>query len=105
MRAAVLHVLASGTSGVEIIAWIVIPLTIFVIGGTFTGVSLLVKGSAYMAKSQAAQEQTAKSNQDIADTLAKYAEKTDGRLNGIDIRVSVLEAAKSPLSHRGQGGG
>jgi hypothetical protein len=86
---------SAGVPTTDIIAWIVVPLVLFVLGAAGTGITLLIKGSAYMARSQVAQENTATTNQEISDQLAKYMERTDTKLNGLDVRVSVLEDARN----------
>jgi hypothetical protein len=95
---------SSGNSGdstsIDIVAWVVVPLIIFVLGASATGITLLVKGSAYMARSQVAQENTATSNQEISDKLDKYINRAEGRFNGLDIRVSLLEARTEGRSSR-----
>jgi hypothetical protein len=75
----------------QIIAWIVIPLAIFVIGGTISGITLMIKGSAYMARSQMAQENTANSNQSIADNLQKYMTANDQRVQQNSTDIAVLK--------------
>jgi hypothetical protein len=75
----------------QIIAWIVLPLAIFVIGGTISGITLMIKGSAYMARSQLAQENTAESNADIAKNLQKYMDKTDATLGQHTTEIAVLK--------------
>lgn len=99
------HNLANSSSSgdstsVDIVAWVVVPLIIFVLGASATGITLLVKGSAYMARSQVAQENTATSNQEISDKLDKYINRSEGRFNGLDIRVSLLEANVSRAEGR-----
>ena len=99
------HNLASSSSSgdsasIDIVAWVVVPLIIFVLGASATGITLLVKGSAYMARSQVAQENTATSNQEISDKLDKYINRSEGRFNGLDIRVSLLEANVSRAEGR-----
>jgi hypothetical protein len=83
---------SSSTSSIDIVAWVVVPLIIFILGASATGITLLIKGSAYMARSQVAQENTATSNQEISDKLDRFISRADGRFNSLDIRMSVLEA-------------
>jgi hypothetical protein len=74
-----------------VIAYIVIPLVIFLMGAAITGITGLVKFVRYMEKSQAAQESTASSNQEINDKLDKYMGKTDTTLIDHTTRIAVLE--------------
>jgi hypothetical protein len=89
-----------GNTPTEFVAWIVVPLIVFILGASATGITLLIKGSAYMARSQVAQEATRDSNQEISEKLGKFMERTDQRINGLDIRLSVVESAR----HNGHGG-
>lgn len=75
----------------EAFAYIGVPLLVFVLGGITAGITLLVKGSAYMARSAAAQESTADSNADISKTLKAYMASNDGRVNDLDRRVFLIE--------------
>jgi hypothetical protein len=54
-------------------------------------VTLLVKGSAYMARSAAAQESTATSNSEINETLKAYMASNDVKVNDLDRRVYLIE--------------
>lgn len=74
-----------------IVAYIVIPLVIFLLGAAITGITGLVKFVRYMEKSQAAQESTASSNNEINDKLDKYMGKTDATLIDHTTRIAVLE--------------
>jgi hypothetical protein len=78
-------------TGAETAAAIGVPLGVFTLSGIAGGIALLVKGSAYMARSALAQESTAKSNNEINETLKTYMRSNDDRVNGIDRRVAVLE--------------
>ena len=78
-------------TGGDTVAAIAIPLGIFIAGGIGGGITLLVKGSAYMARSAVAQESTAKSNNEINETLKAYMGSNDEKVNGIDRRVAILE--------------
>lgn len=73
------------------IAYIGIPLFLFILGGIGTGITLLVKGSTYMARSAAAQESTATSNSEINETLKAYMASNDARVNDLDRRVYLME--------------
>lgn len=75
----------------EAFAYIGVPLIIFILGGIATGVTLLVKGSAYMARSAAAQESTASSNSEISSTLKAYMASNDARVNELDRRMFLVE--------------
>ena len=75
----------------EAFAVIGVPLIIFVLGGIATGIVLLVKGSAYMARSAAAQESTAVSNADINSTLKAYMASNDARVIDLDRRMFLME--------------
>lgn len=84
----------------QLIAWIVIPLAIFVIGGTVSGITLMIKGSAYMARSQMAQENTANSNQSIADNLQKYITANDERVQRNTTDIAVIKETLLPRNGR-----
>jgi hypothetical protein len=68
-----------------------VPLIIFVLGGIAAGITLLVKGSAYMARSAAAQESTATSNGEISSTLKAYMASDDARVIDLDRRLFLVE--------------
>lgn len=94
-----LHFLAQGSAGGgggglttgDAFAVIGIPLIIFVLGGIGTGIVLLVKGSAYMGRSAAAQESTATSNSEISATLKAYMASNDARVVDLDRRMFLME--------------
>jgi hypothetical protein len=83
----------------EAFAYIGVPLLIFVLGGIATGVTLLVKGSAYMARSAAAQESTATTNAEINSTLKAYIATNDARVNDLDRRVYAMERDQERGTH------
>lgn len=73
------------------IAYIGVPLLIFILSGIATGITLLVKGSAYMARSAAAQESTAATNSEISKTLKAYIGTNDIKVNDLDRRLYAVE--------------
>jgi hypothetical protein len=81
---------AGGLTSGEALA-IGVPLIIFVLGGIAAGITLLVKGSAYMARSAAAQESTATSNGEISATLKAYMASNDARVVDLDRRMFLIE--------------
>lgn len=76
---------------IEVVAWIIIPLVLFLLGASGAGVTALVKFSGYMARSQVAQESTAKSNGQIVERLDTFIDKTDTTLVDYGQRIVVLE--------------
>lgn len=78
-----------------------IPLIVFILGGIATGITMLVKGSAYMARSAVAQESTATSNAEINETLKAYMASNDARVNDLDRRVYLIEDWRDRDRERG----
>jgi hypothetical protein len=79
-----------------------VPLIIFVLGGIAAGITLLVKGSAYMARSAAAQESTATSNGEISSTLKAYMASNDARVIDLDRRMFLIEDWRQQERERGR---
>lgn len=75
----------------DVVAYVIVPLGLFVLGAIATGITLLVKGSTYLARSAAAQESTAASNDEINTTLKAYMTRNDERVNDHERRIYVLE--------------
>jgi hypothetical protein len=86
----------------EAFAVIGVPLIIFILGGIATGITFLVRGSAYMARSAAAQESTAVSNIEINTTLKAYMARNDSRVNDLDRRLFLIEDWRQAERERGQ---
>jgi len=82
-------------------AYIGIPLILFVLGGIGTGIVLLVKGSAYMATSAAAQKSIAASSAEINTTLKAYIASNDLKVNDLDRRVYAMERGEKDARDRG----
>jgi hypothetical protein len=82
---------------------VVVPLLIFLLGATGAGVAGLVKFTGYMARSQAAQESTAKSSQEIAAKLDAFIMQTNGSVQDLERRMSVVEYARDHGQFRAQG--
>lgn len=80
-------------SGWSIVAFIVIPLAIFLLTAAASGVVALIKLTSYFSKSREAQESTAESNQQIVKRLDVFIERTDDRLSNHGERIRVLEFA------------
>ena len=78
------------TSG-DAITYIGIPLLIFVLGAFGSGVMLLIRGSAYMARSGVAQETAAHQLAELNATLKAYIAGNDVRFNDLDRRVFAME--------------
>lgn len=77
----------------EIVAWVIIPLTLFILAAAGTGLTLLVKGVTYMARSDENQKRTADSNDRIESQLTTYIDQNDKRLGLIELDIAVLKAA------------
>lgn len=82
----------SGTSGVEIVAWIVIPVAIFLFGATIAGIKGIVKFSQWLAHAQETQDSGRDSLESIANNLKEYTEKSDLRFGNIEKDVAVLKS-------------
>lgn len=80
-------------SPLMIVAVIILPTIVFLAGCAWTGVTVIVKLTAYLTSSKTAQESTAESNKEIANNLAHYMEQTDGTLRNHGERLSVMEYA------------
>lgn len=102
------HVVASSsTSGVEIIAWIGIPLFVFLCG---CGVALfkgIVKAAQWFAHQQEAADRTADSNEGIDRKLGSYIEKSDKRFGNLEQDVAVLKSwrQRGNAGHGSEGSG
>lgn len=75
---------------VAVLGYIVIPVGIFLIGALVAGFRFAIGLGKYVVRSEEAQTRTADSNQQIADRLGKYMERTDDRLNSHDEQLAVL---------------
>lgn len=85
----------------QLIAWIILPLAIFLLTSAGTGILMLVKVTVYLTKSREAQESTAKTNQQISNDLSKFVgqvnsrfDEQDKRINDHGERIVVLEDFK-----------
>jgi hypothetical protein len=75
----------------NLIAYVVIPLTIFFLSALGGGVLLLIKAVNYFTKSREAQESTAKTVAEIAEQLRTFITSAGERLNNHGERIAVLE--------------
>lgn len=73
-----------------VIGYIVIPLALFLVGALVAGFRFSIGMGKYMAHSEESQKRTADSNQQIADQLGTYMERTDNRLSAHDEQLAVL---------------
>lgn len=74
-----------------VIGYVVVPVGLFILGGIVTGVIGIIKLAGHMARSEAAQQATATSNQTIADALKSYMDKTDAKLSDHSERLRLVE--------------
>ena len=70
----------------EVLAWVVIPVGIFLLGLVWGAVRMIVRMAQYFVRSEEAQKLTAANTENIATTLKSYMSKTDGRFDHIDQR-------------------
>jgi hypothetical protein len=82
---------------------VVVPLLIFLLGATGTGIVGLVKFTSYMARSQSAQESIAKSNLEIAKKLDDFIAMTSGAIQDLERRMAIVEFARDHGQFRSQG--
>lgn len=75
----------------DILSFVVVPIGLFFLGTLVTGIAAVVKFTAYMARSQKAQESTAGSAGEISSKLTQYIDKTDGVLRDFGERLKVME--------------
>lgn len=75
----------------EIVAYVIVPLALFILTSMGGGVMGVIKLTNYLTRSQSAQESTAKSNREISDNLKQFIGETNQRLNDHGERISVLE--------------
>jgi hypothetical protein len=85
---------AGGMTTGDVVGYVVVPLVIFLLGATGAGVAALVKFVGYMARSQSAQESTAKSNLAIEQKLDAFITATNGSVQDLERRMSVVEYAR-----------
>jgi hypothetical protein len=81
---------------------VIVPLVVFLLGAIGTGVVGLVKFTSYMARSQSAQESTARSNLEIAKKLDDFIAMTNGAVQDLERRVSIVEYARDHGQFRSQ---
>jgi hypothetical protein len=94
---------ASGAISTGDVGYVVVPLVIFLLGAIGAGVAGLVKLTGYMTRSQAAQESTAKTNQEISTKLDAFVLQTNGSVQDLERRVSIVEYARDHGQFRSQG--
>lgn len=75
----------------EIAAWIILPLILFLITTSIAGVTGLVKFVRSLEHQETLQGQIAKSNQDISDKLDGFIASTNGALADHATRLALLE--------------
>lgn len=75
-------------TGFEIVALIIVPLAIFLLGAAGAGIVALVRFTAYMTTSREAQESTAKTNQKISDDLSRFVGQVNDRFDRQDTRIN-----------------
>lgn len=83
----------------QIIAFIVIPLIVFLFSAAGGGIAALVKFVSYMSKSQVAQEETAKTNAEISKDLKHYMAQTDGTLLNHTTKLAVHDSQINALQN------
>lgn len=89
--AAAVHVVAAGTSGVELVAWIVIPVSVFLFGALVAAGKGVIAFTRYLVSSQESQKSTADTNKSIDDKLTRYMDKNDRDMNEVKQDVALLK--------------
>jgi hypothetical protein len=75
----------------QIVAFIVIPLCLFLAGALAAGIRGTIKFTQYLIRSEASQADIAKTNKQIVDRLDSFVEKTNGRFSDLSERMTVVE--------------
>lgn len=101
------HIVAAGggTSGVEIIAWIGIPLFIFLCGVGVAVFRAIVKAAQWFTHQQEAADRTANSNEGIEKRLTEYINKSDARFGSLERDVAVLQSWRERGNRSTESGG
>jgi hypothetical protein len=84
----------------DVVAYIGVPLGLFLLTAAGSGIVALIKLTSYFASSKAAQESTALSNAEISKKLDAYCGQTDHKLTEYGERLVVLEFAIKPRTGR-----
>jgi hypothetical protein len=75
----------------ETAAAIGVPLFVFAVTAIYGGIKLMLRASQYMTRSATAQEATAKSSDELNQTLKAYMARNDDRVNDHERRIFLLE--------------
>lgn len=96
--------LADGTSGVQIIGWIGIPLGLAIVAAIVAGIKGAIRFAQYMVRTEESQGRTAVSNESIEKKLDDHIAKTDRRLGDVEREVAVLNSwvPHGPGEHNGR---
>lgn len=78
-------------SGLEIIAWIVIPLCIFLFGVAVASVKGIIGAAQHLAHAEESLDKVAESNEAISSRLGSFIEKSDSRWLNHEQRISHAE--------------
>lgn len=96
---------SGGSTTIEILGYVGIPLFLALVGGCWAGVKGLMRFTQFMARSESAQRSIADSNVEIRDKINEanehmnaFAEKTNKRLGEHDQAIAVLNYV---VSHNG----
>jgi hypothetical protein len=88
------HVVAASSNNsfnlIDVIAWICVPLFIFLAGVIYGVIKGAIRFAQHMTRSEKTQESIAATNTDIRDSMNSFMEKTNTHLNIHDQEIAVL---------------
>lgn len=76
-----------------IIGYVVVPISVFLLTCAAAGIRGAIRFAQHMTRTEAAQSETAKTNQQIADRLGEFMTVTNDKLNDHSERLTVVEYA------------
>lgn len=94
----------SGTNPTQIIAWIIIPVVIFLAGALVAAVKGVIAFTRYLVESKESQTAIAKSTDSMDKRLQEYTQKTDKRLGHVEEDVAILKYAVHAHGSNSHGG-
>lgn len=74
-------------------AWIVVPVTIFLLGAGYGAVRGIIRFAQYLAHSEETQDAIVASNERISERLGDYMKETDHRLNLVERDLGIVQYA------------
>jgi hypothetical protein len=80
---------ADSGSSLELVAWIVVPVAIFIVGVVTAAIRGAIRFAQYMTRSENSQSSVAQTNKEISDRLSGFVDHTEKRFDGIDRHLGI----------------